>query len=644
MINISLPDGSIKSFQEKVNAAEVIKSISEGLYRNAIAVEINGKIFDINTEIVSDCSFKVLTFNDEEGKEVYRHTTAHILAQAIKNVYPNSMLAIGPCIKSGFYYDIEFKTPITQEDFVTVEKEMQSIIKADLPITREEISKKDALKLFAANNELYKVELLSEIPDDTVSIYRQGNFVDLCRGPHLSSTGKIKAFKLTNLTGAYWKGDSKNKMLTRIYGTAFDKKSDLDNYIIQLEEARKRDHNKLGREMEIFSTDENIGQGLPLLMPKGAKIIQTLQRFVEDEEARRGYQLTKTPYLAKSDLYKISGHWDHYRDGMFILGDPDGDEVYALRPMTCPFQFMIYKNGIKSYRDLPIRYNETSPQFRNESSGEMHGLIRVRQFTLSDGHLVLRPDQIEEEFKGVIDLINYFLKCIGMDKDVTYRFSRWDSKNKEKYIDNTEAWENTETLMRGILNGLNITYKEGIGEAAFYGPKLDIQTVNVWGKEDTIITVQIDFALAERFDMSYIDANGVKQRPYIIHRSSIGCYERTLALLIEKYNGALPMWLCPVQVKVLSLTDRTSEQASAVTSKLLASGISAEVDNRSEKIGFKIRQAQLEKVPYMLILGDKEIENNVVAVRCRKNGDIGTMDLDAFIKLSLDRIKSFNLD
>lgn len=646
MINISLPDGSIKSFDGEVNSSQVIKSISEGLFRNAIAVEIDGILCDLNTVINNDCKFKVITYNDEPGKEIYRHTAAHILAQAIKTVYPNSLLAFGPAIKTGFYYDIEFKTPITMEDFVTIEQEMQRIIKADFPIERQLISKKEAIKMFSGFNELYKVELLSEISDDTVSVYRQGNFIDICRGPHLSSTGKIKAYKLTNLTGAYWKGDSHNKMLTRIYGTAFDKKSDLEAYLLQLEEAKKRDHNKLGREMGIFTTDENIGQGLPLLMPKGAKIIQLLQRFVEDEEQRRGYQITKTPYLAKSDIYKISGHWDHYRDGMFILGNPDdvNSEVYALRPMTCPFQIMIYKNGIKSYRDLPIRYNETSPQFRNENSGEMHGLIRVRQFTLSDGHLIIRPDQIEKEFMGVVDLIKYFLKCIGMDKDVTYRFSRWDPTNKEKYIDDIIAWEKTEGLMRSILNKMEINYIEAVGEAAFYGPKLDIQTVNVWGKEDTIITVQIDFALAERFDISYVDANGIKQRPYIIHRSSIGCYERTLALLIEKYNGALPIWLSPVQVKVLSLTDRTAEYASELVSELLYQGIRAEVDNRSEKIGFKIREAQLEKVPYMLILGDKEAENNVVAVRCRKNGDIGTMTKQDFIAMVNEKIKTFNLE
>ena len=463
----------------------------------------------------------------------------------------------------------------------------------------------------------------------------------MCRGPHLPTTGRIKAFKLTQIAGAYWRGDSKNKMLTRIYGTSFDKKADLEDYLLKVEEAKKRDHNKLGRELGLFMTDELVGQGLPLMMPKGARIIKTLQRWVEDEEERRGYQYVRTPFMAKSDLYKVSGHWDHYRDGMFILGDPEKDnteEVLALRPMDCPFQFEIYNNGVKSYKDLPVRYNETAPLFRNENSGEMHGLIRVRQFTLSDGHIICRPDQVEQEFLGVFDLITYFMTNLGLDKDVTYRFSRWDPENKEKYIDNPEAWKNCEDRMKEILDKAGIDYVEAIGEAAFYGPKLDVQSVNVFGKEDTLFTIQIDFELSQRFEMTYVDENGAKQYPFIIHRSSIGCYERTLAMLIEKYAGAFPTWLAPVQVKVISLTDRSKEKTEEITSKLKSLGVWAEADVRNEKVGFKIREAQLEKVPYMLIIGDKEVEANTVSVRSRKEGDVGVMPVEEFEKKILQEI------
>ena len=631
MINVTLPDGSIKQFEQNVVALDVVKAISEGLARNAVCAEIDGRLCDLNEVIANDCAFRVYTFKDEQGKNVYRHTTSHILAQAVKNIYPTAKLAIGPAVKTGFYYDFDFKSPITQDDFAAIETEMKKIIKADLPIVRKVVTIREAKKMFA--DEPYKLELLQDIKDKTVSIYAQGDFYDMCRGPHLSSTGKVKAIKLTSLAGAYWRGDSKNKMLSRIYGTSFDKKADLDDYLVKVEEAKKRDHNKLGRELNLFMTDELIGQGLPLLMPKGARIIKTLQRWVEDEEERRGYQYVRTPFMAKSDLYKTSGHWYHYLDGMFVLGDPeksDTEEVLALRPMSCPFQFEIYKNGVKSYKDLPIRYNETAPLFRNENSGEMHGLIRVRQFTLADGHIVCRPDQIEEEFLGVFDLIRYLNTTLGMADDVTYRFSRWDPANKEKYIDNPEAWEHSETKMKQILDKAGIPYYEAKGEAAFYGPKLDVQSVNVFGKEDTLFTIQIDFELAQRFDMTYVDENGNKQYPFIIHRSSIGCYERTLAMLIEKYAGAFPTWLAPVQVKVISLTDRTKQNALDIANRLKTKGIYAEADVRNEKVGFKIREAQLDKVPYMLIIGDKEASDGTVAVRSRKDGDIGSMSIDVF--------------
>ncbi len=639
MLKITLPDGAQKEFENGVIALDVIKSISDGLARNAICVKINDELKDLNYQLQEDCDFKVLTFKDEEGKNVYRHTTSHILAQAIKNIYPTAKIAIGPSIKTGFYYDIEFKSPITLEDFPAIEAEMQRIIKADMPIERSEVSVSKAKKLFA--DEPYKLELLDGIDAKTVSIYTQGDFKDMCRGPHLPTTGRIKAFKLTQIAGAYWRGDSKNKMLTRIYGTSFDKKADLEDYLLKVEEAKKRDHNKLGRELGLFMTDELVGQGLPLMMPKGARIIKTLQRWVEDEEERRGYQYVRTPFMAKSDLYKVSGHWDHYRDGMFILGDPEKDnteEVLALRPMDCPFQFEIYNNGVKSYKDLPVRYNETAPLFRNENSGEMHGLIRVRQFTLSDGHIICRPDQVEQEFLGVFDLITYFMTNLGLEKDVTYRFSRWDPENKEKYIDNPEAWKNCEDRMKEILDKAGIDYVEAIGEAAFYGPKLDVQSVNVFGKEDTLFTIQIDFELSQRFEMTYVDENGAKQYPFIIHRSSIGCYERTLAMLIEKYAGAFPTWLAPVQVKVISLTDRSKEKTEEITSKLKSLGVWAEADVRNEKVGFKIREAQLEKVPYMLIIGDKEMEANTVSVRSRKEGDVGVMPVEEFEKKILQEI------
>ena len=627
-MKITLKDGSFLEFESPISVAEVAGKISEGLLRNAVCGKVNGELVDLSHQITDDCELAIITLKDKEGLDVYRHTTSHVLAQAVKNIFPTSKLAIGPTVENGFYYDIEFKTPISQQDIVKIENEMKSIIKSDFPIERLVYSKKDAVKIFKDFSEPYKVELINDLPKDAViSFYKQGDFMDLCRGPHLPSTGKIKAFKLTSITGAYWRGDEKNKMLTRIYGTAFGKKSELEEHLVALEEAKKRDHNKLGRELGIFMTEEVVGQGLPILMPKGAKILQIMERFVEDEEERRGFMITKSPFMAKNDLYRISGHWDHYRDKMFIIGDENSPEAMALRPMTCPFQYQIYKNGLKSYRDLPCRYGETAKLFRKEASGEMHGLIRVRQFTLSDGHIICTPSQIEEEFKRCLDLSYYFLECLGMKGDVTFRFSKRGKSNKDKYIDNDKAWNETEALMKKILDNIGLDYVEADDEAAFYGPKLDVQSKNVYGKEDTIITIQLDFAAAKSFDMTYIDENGEKQYPFVIHRSSIGCYERTLAMLIEKYAGAFPLWLCPTQVKVMSLTDRTSDYAKSIVEKLNMAGLRAEADVRSEKIGFKIREAQLDKIPYMIIVGDKEAEENKVSVRSRKEGDLGVMDL-----------------
>lgn len=636
-MQLTLKDGSKMSFDGAMSALDVTKQISEGLARAAIVCRIDGKLASMDTIIDKDCNFEVLTFNDEDGKKVYRHTCAHILAQAVRNIYPTVQLAIGPAVDNGFYYDFDFKTPITQADFEKIEAEMKSIIKANLPITRIECSREEAGERIAKMKQIYKAELLADIPEgETISFYQQGDFIDLCSGPHLTSTGKIKAFKLTSLTGAYWRGNEKNKMLTRIYGTCFEKKADLDEYIQKLEEAKLRDHNKVGREMGLFMTDENIGQGLPLIMPKGARIIQIMQRFVEDEEQKRGYLLTKTPIMTKNNLFITSGHWDHYKDKMFYIGDEDvDDEILCLRPMTCPFQFTIYKNGLKSYRDLPIRYAETAIEFRKEASGEMHGLTRIRQFTLSDGHIVCTPDQLESEFQGAVDLIKYLIGILGLQDDVSYRFSRWDPKDPDKYVGNAEDWDKVETAMQTILNDLHIDYTEAWGEAAFYGPKLDVQGKNVHGKEDTLFTVQIDFSLATRFDMIYIDENGEKARPLIIHRSSIGCYERTLAMLIEKYNGAFPMWLAPEQARVLSLTDRTADKAKEVRDKLFDLGLRAEADVRSEKLGKKIREAQLDKVPYIIVIGDKEAEQNVISVRHRSEGDLGTMTVEEFVAKAL---------
>lgn len=637
--------GDKKEFPDGVTPAEIARSISDGLFRNTLVAKVNGKVTEMATPIHEDADVEFLGFDTEEGRRAYRHSTAHVLAQAVKRIYPTARVAIGPAIENGFYYDFDFMTPINMESLPAIEAEMKKIIKENIPIVREEVSREKALQFFREQDESYKVELINDLPEDAViSMYRQGDFIDLCAGPHIPSTGHIKAFKLTSIAGAYWRGDEHNKVLTRIYGTSFNKKADLEAYLKALEEAKLRDHNKLGREMGIFMTDENIGQGLPLLMPKGAKLFRILSRFVEDEEERRGYVCTKTPYMAKSALYKISGHWDHYRDGMFVIDNENENEVMALRPMTCPFQYTIYNNGMKSYRDLPIRYGETSTLFRNEASGEMHGLIRVRQFTISEGHIICMPSQLEQEFKGALELARFMLKAIGIEQDVTYRFSKWDPNDKVKYIDDPAKWAKAEAEMEKILNHLGIKYTVGIGEAAFYGPKLDIQIKNVYGKEDTLITLQVDMFLAENFDMTYVDENGIKQRPYIIHRTSIGCYERTIALLIEKYKGAFPVWMAPEQVRVMSLTERTADYVNELTLRLKRKGIRAEADIRNEKIGYKIRLAQLDKIPYMLIIGDKEAESGMLSVRSRSAGDIGAMSEEDFVNKVRTETENLVLD
>ena len=565
--------------------------------------------------------------------QTLRHSASHVLAQAVKRLYPDAKLAIGPAIDTGFYYDFDTEHTFTREDLDALEAEMKKIAKENLKIERFELPRDEALELM--KDEPYKVELINDLPEgETISFYKQGDFTDLCAGPHVNYTSTIKAFKLLSATGAYWRGDEKNKMLQRIYGTAFQTKDELAAHLEQLEEAKKRDHNKLGRDLELFTTVDYIGQGLPIMLPKGARIIQTLQRWVEDEEQKRGWQLTKTPFMAKSDLYKISGHWDHYQDGMFVLGDPEKDkEVYALRPMTCPFQYQAFLNRGRSYRDLPMRLNETSTLFRNEASGEMHGLIRVRQFTISEGHLMCTPDQLAGEFKHCLELANYMLDTLGLKEDITYRFSQWDPNDREKYIGTEEQWAEAQGVMKKILDEIGIDYYIGIGEAAFYGPKLDLQIKNVHGKEDTLITIQIDQMLAEKFGMEYTDKDGTKKNPYIIHRTSIGCYERTLALLIEKYAGAFPTWLAPVQVKLLPIADRHLDFVYEVKKRMEEAGIwRIEVDDRSEKLGYKLREAQLEKVPYMLVIGDKDVEAGTVSVRSRKEGDKGAMNVDEFIK------------
>ncbi|MEN6595056.1 MAG: threonine--tRNA ligase [Clostridiaceae bacterium] len=641
---ITFPDGNKREFQDGMTGIEIAAEISPRLAKATLSCDLDGAHSDAFRPVTGDHAIKFYTFADENGRWAYRHTASHVLAQAVKRLYPEVKLAIGPAIENGFYYDFDAPSAFTPEDLAKIEAEIARIEKEDLKVERFELPRADAMKFMEEKGEPYKVELIRDLPESAViSFYRQGDFVDLCAGPHVPSTGIVKNIKLLNVAGAYWRGSEKNKMLQRIYGTAFEKKADLDAYVTALEEAKKRDHNKLGRELELFTTVDIIGQGLPILLPKGARVIQLLQRFVEDEEQKRGYLLTKTPFMAKRELYKISGHWDHYRDGMFIMSDtPDVEdenaEVFALRPMTCPFQFMAYLNRARSYRDLPLRYNETSTLFRNESSGEMHGLIRLRQFTISEGHLACRPDQVEDEFKGCLDLAKFMIDTLGFTDDVSYRFSKWDENDTAKYIGDKASWESTQDMMRTILNDLGVQFTEADGEAAFYGPKLDIQIRNVYGKEDTLITIQIDFQLAERFGMVYTDTDGQKKFPYVIHRTSIGCYERTLALLIEKYAGALPTWIAPVQVKVLPITDRAADASVEIQKSLEQYGIRVESDLRNEKIGFKIREAQMQKVPYMLVMGDKEMEQGLVAVRSRKDGDLGTMTLEAFRAKLLEEV------
>ena len=642
MINVELKGGVVKEFDSNITPAAIAKSIGAGLYKSVCCAKVDGEVVDLRTELTSDCKLELLTFDDPEGKKAFWHTASHVLAQAVKRLYPNAKCAIGPAIDNGFYYDFDVENPFSADDLEKIKAEMKKIVKSGVELERFELSPEDAVAKLEEMNEPYKVELAKEHSDkgENITFYKQDDFTDLCAGPHLMNVSVIKAIELTNCTGAYWRGDANNAQLCRVYGVAFPKASMLEEHLKMLAEAKSRDHNKLGRELELFTTSEVIGQGLPILLPKGARILQLLQRFVEDEEQKRGWQLTKTPYMAKSDLYKISGHWDHYQDGMFILGDPEkDDEVYALRPMTCPFQYQAYLNRQRSYRDLPLRYNETSTLFRNEASGEMHGLIRVRQFTLSEGHLMCTPEQLEGEFKSCLELAIYMLKTLGLYDDVSYRFSKWDPNDTEKYIGTAEQWDEAQNMMQKILDHLEIPYVEGIGEAAFYGPKLDIQIKNVYGKEDTLITIQIDQMLAEKFGMEYVDKDGTKKIPCIIHRSSLGCYERTLALLIEKYAGAFPMWLAPVQVKLLPVADRHLDYVYEIKKALEEKGMRVEVDGRSEKIGYKIREAQLEKVPYMFIIGDKDIEAQTVSVRHRKEGDLGAMKLEQFIEKLLKKLK-----
>lgn len=641
-MKITLKDGSVKEYSEAKSVYDIAMDISEGLARAACCGMVDGKVVDLRTVLDSDCSLSICTANDKEGLAVIRHTASHVMAEAVKKLFPDAKVTIGPSIENGFYYDFDH-APFSREDLDAIEAEMKKIIKAGAKLERFTLPREEAIKFMEEREEPYKVELIRDLPEDAeISFYDQGGFVDLCAGPHLMSVKGIKAFKLTSSSGAYWRGNSDNAMLQRIYGTAFNKKEELEEYLAYLENIKNRDHNKLGREMELFTTVDVIGQGLPLLMPKGAKIIQTMQRWIEDlEDNEWGYIRTKTPLMAKSDLYKLSGHWDHYLDGMFVLGDPKKDkEVMALRPMTCPFQYFVYKATQHSYRDLPCRYSETSTLFRNEDSGEMHGLTRVRQFTISEGHLIVRPDQMVEEFKNCLALAKYCLQTLGVEEDVTYHLSKWDPDNREKYIGEPEVWEQTEGSIRRILKELDIEFTEDVGEAAFYGPKVDINTRNVYGKEDTMITIQWDALLAAQYDMYYIDQNGDKVRPYIIHRTSMGCYERTLAWLIEKYEGKFPTWLCPEQVRILPISEKFADYAAEVERELKKNGILVTTDTRSEKIGFKIREARLAKVPYMLVVGQKEAEDGVVSVRSRFAGDEGVKPLQEFIAQICEEIRT----
>lgn len=649
-MKITLKDGSAKEYSQAMSVIDIATDISEGLARMACAAEVNGKVVDLRTVIDQDCNLNILTFQDEAGKKTFRHTAAHVLAQAVKHLYPDAKCTIGPAIDEGFYYDFDIP-PLSREDLDKIEAEMKKLVKQGDDITSFTLPREEAIKLMEEKQEPYKVELIQDLPEDAViSFYTQGDFTDLCAGPHLMNTKAVKFFKLTSSSGAYWRGDSNKKMLTRIYGTAYTKKADLEERLEFLENIKLRDHNRLGREMELFTTVDVIGQGLPLFMPKGTKIIQTLQRWIEDlEDYEWGYVRTRTPLMAKSDLYKISDHWYHYKEGMFLLGEDDedengvsksGKEILALRPMTCPFQYYVYKATQKSYRDLPYRMGETSTLFRNEDSGEMHGLTRVRQFTISEGHLVCTPEQIADEFKNCVELAKYCLTTLGLEEDVTYRMSKWDPNDSEKYLGTAEEWDRVQDAMREILNDIGLEYTEEEGEAAFYGPKLDIQAKNVYGKEDTMITIQLDMFLAERFDMYYIDQNGEKKRPYIIHRTSMGCYERTLAWLIEKYAGALPTWLMPEQVRILPISDKFMDYAKKVFAELRKADIKVTIDERAEKIGYKIREARLQKIPYMLIVGANEEAEGTVSVRRRgEEGDLGAMPLEEFIKNITEEIR-----
>lgn len=616
---LTFPGGLVSEAENGLKISDVFKNYLPSAYKTAIAARVDGKIAELSDVLTSDCSVAPITFSDEDGKNIYRHTCAHVLAMAVKHIYPTVKLALGPAIENGFYYDFEFKTPISREDFQKIEAEMRKIIKANLPITKKAVPKKEALAVMKSFDEDYKVQIIESMPkNERAVLYRQGDFTELCKGPHLVSTGKIKAFKLTGLAGAYWQGNENNKMLTRIYGTAFDKKSELDAYLARLEEAKKRDHNKLGRELGYFMTDAGIGQGLPILLPKGAKVMQILQRYVEDTEEKQGYRLTKTPYMAKPEFYKAGGYDGYCKDSFFsVKGAKGEDEAFFLRPMTCPFQYAIFNNGLKSYRDLPAKYAETSTLFRDEDSGEMHGLIRLRQFTISEGHIICAPSDVEIEFGKALSMAVDMLKAVGLEYDVTYRFARRGTASKDKYAGTDKQWAAAEKEMKRILDDFGVVYSETYGEAAFYGPKLDVQMKNVHGKEDTLVTIQLDMCLAERFDMSYVTESGEKARPYIIHRTSMGCYERMLAMLIEKYAGAMPVWLSPTQVRVLSLTDRTGVAAAEIAEKLTNMGFRAEADLRSEKLGYKIRSAGVEKIPYVLVIGDKEAERGTVSVRSR---------------------------
>lgn len=641
-MKITLKNGSVKEYSEAKSIIDIAKDISEGLARVACAGEMNGELVDLRTIIDNDCVLNIITATDPKALYVIRHTASHVLAEAVKRLFPNAKVTIGPAIEDGFYYDFD-SDPFSREDLDKIEAEMKAIIKEGHEITRFTLPRAEAIKFMEEKGEPFKVELIQDLPEDAeISFYDQGGFVDLCAGPHLMSTKGVKAFKLTSSSMAYWRGDSNKARLQRIYGTAYNKKEELTEHLERMEDAKRRDHNRLGREMELFTTVDVIGQGLPLFTPKGTKMIMKLQRWIEDlEDNEWGYMRTRTPLMAKSDLYRISGHWDHYKEGMFVFGDEEKDkEVYALRPMTCPFQYYVYKNSQKSYRDLPCRYSETSTLFRNEDSGEMHGLTRVRQFTISEGHLIVRPDQMVEEFKGCLALAKYCLETLGVNDDVTYHLSKWDPENREKYIGEPEVWNETEQHIRDILIELGIPFVEDVGEAAFYGPKVDINAKNVYGKEDTMITIQWDALLAEQFDMYYIDQNGDKVRPYIIHRTSMGCYERTLAWLIEKYAGKFPTWLCAEQVRVLPISDKYEAYAQKVCKELKQAGIDATVDSRSEKIGFKIREARLDKLPYMLVVGQQEEADNTVSVRSRFAGDEGAKSLDSFIADITEEIKN----